>query len=238
MGDDRIPVFDDFGRLVGWFTPAGGGGLLGCLAALVMLIVLPLILLPLWLIAKGREKWKQGDEASAVLAWMAATAIILAPFAIYASHQHEQQVRREQRQAARVAREAEIQKDLANLEELIAVESVRHGIPDTSLGCTLYCGDEIYSLFTLANSSSLRVEIRSSVQDPNGFYEHCIPEGPDSWGWVIESVGPKETIKAYCLQSYKSQGEWITSPRKNCIWVEARMAMWGYHNQEAFICAK
>lgn len=41
MSDNRIPVFDDFGNLVGHFIPEGGGSEIAIIGLLVMLILLP-----------------------------------------------------------------------------------------------------------------------------------------------------------------------------------------------------
>lgn len=105
MGNNEVPVFDDLGRLVGWFRPVGGG-CTALLAWIVAIAIVAIILLPFWLLWKGVQLWERGQKDPAVLAWITGVALILIPIGVVLNHQHTQRVQAQQQEEQRAARQA------------------------------------------------------------------------------------------------------------------------------------
>ena len=73
--DDEIDVFDSWGKYLGRFISAGGGGT-GCFFTILLVLLAFTIFLPIWLFKKGIDRWREGKKEVALAYWSALLILI------------------------------------------------------------------------------------------------------------------------------------------------------------------
>lgn len=152
---EKFDVFDEWGRKVGEFIPVSAeSGLVGCLVYITLFVLLIIVSIPILLLVKGVQYWRENKKEEAVLCFAGVLLIVTIPFLIYANHNAQQEARIRAREEQKISFRRQVTEAREQIPQTTVISNIRMERP-WSRKLTMY--------FTITNEGRMTIMVAPPV---------------------------------------------------------------------------